>query len=79
MKTSASNDKKWSDEICKLANYICQKCKKDFSYSCYFDSTERNQYVCGHHIKHKKSHPELRYDLKNGLCVCKKCHLKIHS
>lgn len=43
--------------------------------------------VCGaigvelhaHHIRPYKDHPELRYDLGNGLTVCHACHWRIHS
>jgi hypothetical protein len=41
--------------------------------------------VCGatkelvaHHIKSWKKHPKLRYDLSNGVCLCKHCHREIH-
>jgi hypothetical protein len=32
-----------------------------------------------HHIKPWKHHPELRYDVANGLTVCAPCHWSIHS
>jgi hypothetical protein len=42
--------------------------------------------VCGskeqlqaHHIKSYADHPDIRWDVENGLTVCFTCHLKIHS
>jgi hypothetical protein len=32
-----------------------------------------------HHIKQYKSHPELRYDVNNGITLCGNCHRKWHS
>lgn len=32
-----------------------------------------------HHIKQYKSHPELRYDVSNGITLCGNCHRKFHS
>jgi 5-methylcytosine-specific restriction endonuclease McrA len=32
-----------------------------------------------HHIKSYKEHPELRWDLSNGVTVCHSCHWDIHG
>lgn len=78
MNITQKKDKDWCGEVCSLSDYVCKKCGKDFSYSYYFDDeNKRNLYVCAHHIKSKKAYPELRYDPKNGICVCKDCHTKI--
>ena len=50
----------------KRDNYTCQEC----------GATENLQV---HHIKAKKFHPELTYDLDNLITLCKKCHLKAHG
>jgi len=31
-----------------------------------------------HHIKSWREHPELRFDVSNGECICRKCHELIH-
>jgi hypothetical protein len=71
------NDNKFQREVCERDEYVCQICFKNFSAGCYFQG-EVNQYVCAHHIKTKKAHPELRHDLENGICICSSCHNKIH-
>lgn len=57
----------WSQEIKKLANYTCQKCKKT---NCKLES---------HHIKSWIEYPEDRYKLENGICFCKGCHKEFHK
>jgi hypothetical protein len=32
-----------------------------------------------HHVKPYNEHPELRWDVSNGLTVCHSCHWNIHS
>lgn len=34
--------------------------------------------IAGHHIIHKSQSSYLRYDLENGICLCRKCHYKWH-
>lgn len=74
-----SEDDRFQREVCDRANYICQRCKKDFSYSHYFNAKGINQYVCAHHIKTKKAHPQLRFVLENGVCLCDDCHKLVHA
>jgi len=51
---------------------------------------ERDKHACtqcgvtgvklhAHHIKPWKHHPELRYDVENGLTVCQPCHQELHN
>ena len=51
----------------------------------------RNKYdnkcdICGnskmlvaHHLVNWLSHPELRFDINNGICLCRQCHYNFHS
>lgn len=55
----------WSIAVKKRDNYKCVEC----------DSSEN---LHSHHIKPKSLYPELRYDLDNGVTLCKSCHFKIH-
>jgi 5-methylcytosine-specific restriction endonuclease McrA len=59
--------KKWRKNIFLSDGYICQKCK-----------------VVGgklhaHHIKKFSEYPQLRFDVNNGIALCKECHKKIHK
>ncbi len=35
--------------------------------------------LVAHHIKYFKDYPELAYDPKNGIILCRRCHPKIHK
>ena len=55
--------KKWRKSVFERDNYTCQDCGN-------------NGYVEVHHIKSFAHYPELRFDVNNGLVLCKKCHKK---
>lgn len=57
----------WRQEVLIRDSYTCQHCGKQPAVL---------------HVHHKKSfagHPELRYELDNGISLCKECHLKAHG
>lgn len=54
----------WRVAVFKRDNYTCQKCKV------------RGGYLEAHHIKPFAHFPELRFDLNNGITLCRKCHTK---
>ena len=56
-------DKQWQEAVC--AGRVCALCGK--------------APVAGHHILTKGAHPELRYDVTNGIALCVECHAKAHS
>ena len=61
--------KAWRWAVYIRDNFTCQKCK---------DRTRKGHYVKleAHHIKPFATYPELRFDVNNGLTLCKKCHSK---
>lgn len=62
-----SEYKHWRDSVLKRDNFTCIKCGNKYG--------ELN----AHHIKPFSTHPELRYDLENGITLCKKCHIELHK
>ena len=34
--------------------------------------------LVSHHLNDYHTHKELRTDVKNGVCLCKKCHKEFH-
>ena len=75
----ARNDKEWHQLVCIRDGFTCQYDQKNFNYPCYFDERGINQAVCGHHIKGKKAHPELRLKVSNGICLCDLHHRQLHA
>ena len=58
----------------KLAVYsrdrgICQLCGKRCD----------NKNIVAHHLKSFNEYPEERFNVNNGITLCRSCHLKIHS
>lgn len=56
----------WRDAVLGRAGYRCERC-------------ETSANVVAHHRWSWVNHPELRYDVENGECLCKSCHGKEHG
>lgn len=58
---------KWSKEIKELADYTCDTCK-----------IRGGVVLNSHHLHSWVTHPELRLEVTNGVCLCLKCHKQFH-
>lgn len=61
--------KQWRSAVFQRDNYTCQSC-----------GSKKN--LQAHHIVYWRdcvSNPKLRYDIENGITLCRKCHLKAHK
>ncbi len=63
---SSSNYKNWKDDVWRRDNYECTKC----------GSKDK---LCAHHIKPWKEYSELRFEIDNGITLCRSCHMKVHE
>ena len=52
----------WRLKIFKKDDFTCQLCYK---LGCYLEA---------HHIKKWEEYPDLRYEISNGITLCKNCH-----
>jgi len=59
--------REWRVAVFERDNYTCQKCN------------EKGGELNAHHICGFKDYPELRFEIKNGITFCKKCHGKFHK
>jgi predicted restriction endonuclease len=57
--------KTWRRNVFERDKYICQQCGKP------------GRRIEAHHIRPFAIFPELRYEVNNGLTLCKECHKKI--
>lgn len=55
-------------KVFKRDKHTCQKCG---------DNQGGN--LNAHHIRNHSTHKELRYDVNNGITLCKKCHIEFHK
>ena len=58
--------KQWRSAVFKRDGYKCQDCGVSAD-------------IQAHHVKTWKNSKELRYDVDNGITLCRKCHLKAHG
>ena len=58
--------RKWAKLIKQQSNFVCECC----------GSEEKLE---AHHFFSFKYYVSLRLDLKNGICLCKKCHQEYHK
>lgn len=59
--------KDWRKQVFERDNYTCQSCGK------------RGCVIHPHHIKKRSVFPELKFDINNGVTLCNRCHIKLHS
>jgi len=57
---------KWRDAVFRRDNWTCRIC----GY--------KGHDIVAHHILDFHKYPELRFDLDNGITLCRSCHKKIH-
>ncbi len=58
---------KWRSEVYERDNWTCQTCGKRSGIG-------EPVYLEAHHIKGWSKYPELRYEVYNGVTLCKECH-----
>lgn len=61
--------KEWRLKVYKKDRYCCQKCGKHCN----------RKTIVAHHIKDFKNYPELRFNVKNGITLCRKHHILLHK
>lgn len=59
--------KAWRDAVYRRDRYTCQSC-----------GDARGGNLQAHHIKSFAAHPELRFDVANGVTMCQDCHERVH-
>ena len=63
--------KLWREKVFERDEYTCQRCSAK-------SKKGKQVYLVAHHIKSFALRPNLRFDVENGLTLCKECHYKEH-
>ena len=58
---------RWREKIFTRDNYTCKKCLR------------KGVYIVAHHIVNFSQDSGKRMDLKNGITLCKECHINFHN
>lgn len=64
----SSQYKRWRFDVYSRDKFTCQKC-----------GDKKGGNLNAHHIKPFADHPELRFDVDNGITLCEGCHKKEHQ
>ena len=67
-----SKYKEWRARVFERDNWTCQTCGAR-------SKAGEPIYLQPHHIKGWAKYPKLRYELSNGITLCKECHKLIHK
>ena len=59
--------KLWRLSVFRRDNFTCQKCGA------------KGGRIHAHHIQRWSTHPELRYEVSNGITLCVQCHSDVHG
>jgi 5-methylcytosine-specific restriction endonuclease McrA len=62
----------WRKSVFLRDNYICQDCQAK-------SEKGKTVYLHAHHLKSFSEYPELRFEINNGVTLCKKCHYTRHT
>ena len=61
----------WRAAVLERDGYVCQQCGRQCK--------KYEHGLAAHHVKPYAEFPELRYEISNGLTLCRQCHMRLHG
>jgi 5-methylcytosine-specific restriction endonuclease McrA len=62
---------RWRNAVLARDEYRCRHCGRQ--------CRKHEKGLAAHHIRSYASEPDLRFDLDNGLTLCRRCHMDLHG
>jgi 5-methylcytosine-specific restriction endonuclease McrA len=61
----------WRNAVLERDGYVCQQCGRQCK--------KRERGLAAHHIKPYAEYPAFRYEVSNGITLCRQCHMTLHG
>jgi hypothetical protein len=70
LRRDSRQHEEWRNKVLERDRWVCICCQ---------GRTSKDNPLCAHHLENYKDFPGLRFEVENGVTLCKKCHKRFHG
>jgi len=70
LRRDSRQHEEWRNKVLERDRWVCICCQ---------GRTSKDNPLCAHHLENYKGFPELRFEVENGVTLCKECHKRFHG